>query len=849
MIGISSRTVITDFTQDLRYAARSLRRTPGFTLAAVVTLALGIGANSAIFTLLDAVMFKPLPLPNADELVTLYENPVGADAPRTVPDVTGGTGRYLRFSYPRFQRLERALGDLGTLTATTRTVPFAVRLGANTAQIISRGQLVAGNYFALTGVRPVHGRAITDDDLRPCASTVAVVSDGFWKRVMGGSTAAVGRSILVNRVPVTVIGIAPRGFFGTWSDAESDLWMPLTMQPTLGYRTNASGYGGVDLSRPWLEQNRLAWLNLFGRIPSEHRQQAEAALKTVNRAALMEMSLEVPDPRERPSIASGQLVVEPFVRGFSGLRGRFATSLIALASLVVIVLLITCANLANLLLVRSTARAREIGIRLALGASRARLVRQTFAESLMLAIIGGAAGFVVGQWASRALARYTLGPSHNPLPIVFDADTRALLFTAATTIATAVVFGLLPSVRGTRVDVMQRLAGGRGVVSRSIIHGMRPLVAGQLALSFMVVFAAALLGRTLINFSRVDPGFSLDQVVGVSFNPRVSGYTLEQLPALRERLVATAASLPGVTSAVLSACGLLANCSQSTGFQIGDRPGIQLNQNFVGPGYFATVGIPLRRGREFSRRDVDKAALVAIVSESVARGYFAGANPIGQQIRDGDDIAEIVGVVGDTRPLSLRDAPVATVYFPIAQWNEPAYTLAARVTGDDGLQATALERALKSAEPALVIESAGAMSSYVRQATARERLVTYLVTAMGALALLLACVGLYGVLSFAVAGRTPEFGIRLALGATPRNLREIVLRDAIPVIASGTVIGVGGAYWVNQLIKSLLFQVDVFDPLACLVVMLLLAGSAFAACSVPARRAARVNPIDALRAE
>jgi predicted permease len=841
--------VIPDFGQDLRYAARSLRRTPGFTAAAVVTLALGIGANSAIFTLLDAVMFKPLPLPKADELVVLYENPVGPGAPVGAPDVTGGTGRYLRFSYPRFQRLQNALADMGTLTATTRTVPFAVRLDANAAQTINRGQLVAGNYFALTQITPERGRPISDSDLAPGAPSVAVVSDGFWKRSLGGSAEAIGRSILVNRVPVTIVGVAPRGFFGTWTDAESDLWMPLTMQQTLGYRSNASGYGGVDLSRPWLEQNGLAWLNVVGRIPPERRQQAEAALKATNRAALLDLSLEIPNPAERPSIVSGQLVVEPFVHGFSGLRGRFATSLIALASLVALVLLIACANIANLLMVRSTSRAREIGIRIALGAGRARLIRQTFTESLLLAIVGGAVGFVAGQWASRALAQYALGPSNNPLPTVFEADSRAMLFATAATIATAFIFGLLPAVRATRGDLLQRLTGGRGVVSRSIIRGMRPLVVGQLALSFVVVFAAGLLGRTLVNFSRVDPGYSLDHVIAVSMNPRVSGYTPEQLPALRDRLVAATTSLPGITSAVVSSCGLLANCTQSSGFQIGDRPGIQLNENGVGPGYFATVGIPLKRGREFTSRDVDTAPLVAIVSESVARGYFAGANPIGQQIRDGDDTAEIVGVVGDTRPLSLRDAPVPMVYVPIAQSNEPFYTLAVRVTADAGSQSTAIERAIKTAEPALVLESIGAMSTYVAAATGRERLVTYLVAAMGTLALLLACVGLYGVLSFAVAGRTPEFGVRVALGATPANLRDIVLRDAIPVIAGGTVIGVAGAYWVNQLIKSLLFEVGVLDPFTGVVVAGLLIGSALAACSLPARRASRVDPIQALRAE
>jgi MacB-like periplasmic core domain/FtsX-like permease family len=347
---------------------------------------------------LDAVMFKPLPLPNVDELVTLYENPTGPDAPSAAPDVSGGTGRFLRFSYPRFLRLQQALGDMGALAATTRSTSFAMRLTDGGDQTLVRGQLVSGNYFATAGIAINRGRSFTDEDVRRAeAQPVAIVSDGFWKRVLSGSDAAVGRSILVSRVPVTIIGIAPPGFVGLWSDNEPDIWMPLTMQPTLGYRSNASGYGGVDLTRPWPEQNRLAWLNLLGRIRPEQRARAEATLEAVNRDALVDMSLEVSDPRERPSITSARLVVEPFVRGFSGLRGRLSTSLFALAGMVAIVLLIACVNLANLLFARSTARAREIGIRISLGASRARLIQQGLAESLLLAAIGGAAGFVAGQ--------------------------------------------------------------------------------------------------------------------------------------------------------------------------------------------------------------------------------------------------------------------------------------------------------------------------------------------------------------------------------------------------------------------------------------------------------------------
>jgi len=842
-----------DVLQDLKYAARSLRRTPAFTAAAVMTLALGIGANSAIFTLLDAVMLKPLGLPNADELVTVYENPTGPGAPSGAPDTSGGTGRFLRFSYPRFLRLQRALGQQGSLAAMTRSTSFVIRLEDSARQTLIRAQLVSGNYFATAGVRMAHGRSFTDEDAaRAATQPVAVVSDGYWKRALGASDAALGRSVRVGRVPVTVIGVAPPGFVGAWSDNESDLWMPLTMQSMLDYQSNNSAYGPVDRNRPWLDQDGIAWLNLFARIPRTSLPQAEAVLQATNRDALVDLSLTMPDPRTRASITSGVLVVEPFTRGFSMLRDRFATPMMVLTAMVAIVLLVACANVANLLLARSTARAREIGIRVSLGASRRRLIQQGLTESLLLAGIGGAAGFAIGQWTSALIARAFLGSFNSPLPLVFDTDLRVLMFTAVTTLLTAVIFGLMPSIRATRVDVLHGLglAAGRGVVSGSMLRGMRSLVAAQLALSFVVVFAAGLLGRSLINFSRVDPGFSINPLVAIAFAPRISGYPVDQLPALRERLLTIVRGVPGVTSAVISSCGLMANCTQSGGFHLGPSttPSKQLNVNYVGAGFFKTVGVPLIAGREFSEQDVNGSPLVAMVSESVARRYPGGA-AIGQPIGDDAFSAEIVGVVRDTRPLSLRDAPLPMIYFPIAQSNQSFVTVTARVAGDGGDMATVIDQAFKAAEPALIGDTARSMETYLAQATSRERVVTYLLSSLGALALLLGCIGLYGVLAYAVARRTPELGLRVALGARPSDLRQIVLRDALYVTVGGVVAGLGGAYWANRLVRSLVFDVGLFDPITCVAVIVLLAVSAFAACSVPAIRASRVDPIEALRTE
>jgi predicted permease len=842
-------TVLFALLQDLKYSLRSLRRTPGFALAAVCTLALGIGANSAIFTLLDAVMFKPLGVPHPDDLVMLYEDPTGPGAPSGTPDVTGGTGRFLRFSYPEFVRFQAALGSRGSLTAMTRSVSFAVRVDRSASQTIARGQLVAGDFFSTTGVSPAVGRPISDNDLRPGAEPVAVVSDGFANRVMGGPDAAIGRTLLVNGLPVTVIGVTPPRFAGAWTDNESHLWMPLSMQQALHYQSNASSYGPVDAEdRPWMDQGRIAWLNLFGRIRPDQRAQATATLEAANRDALIDMSLEVP-PELRRSITSGHLVVDSFGRGFSGLRGRFSTALMLLAGMVAIVLLVTCANLANLLLARSTARAKEMAVRMALGASRTRLVQQGLTESLLLAFVGGALGFVAGRWASGWLATYALGTASGPLPLVFEPDARVLLFTSLTALITAFLFGLLPSWRATRLDVSQRLVGGRGAASTSFIRGMRPLVAAQLALSFVVVFAAALLGRSLINVSHINPGFALDGVVAASLNPQLSGYTTEQMPVVADRLAAAVAAVPGVRSVAISTCGLLDNCTQRSGFRILDRPGIQLNQNDVGPGYFATAGIPLKRGREFTNADTMNSALVAIVSESVARRYFGDVDPIGQQISDGESTAQIVGIAGETRPLSLREEPVPMVYFALAQQAEPFYSLAASVRGDADTQSIAIQRALKTAEPGLVIESVGPMTTYVAQSTERERLVAYLVSALGGLALLIGCIGLYGVLSYAVARRTAELGVRVALGAKPSDIRDVVLRDALQVIAAGMIAGLATAYWVNQLITSLVFEIGVFDPLTCGAAMVLLIVCAFVACALPAVRAARIDPIRALRAE
>ena len=841
-------TMFDALRQDLRYAARSLRRTPGFAIAAITTLALGIGANTAIFTLLDAVMFKPLNVPSPEDLVTLYERPRDGDA-----DATGGTGRYMRFSYSRFERLQGALGSRGSLAAMTRTGNLVVRLPGQKQPESVRAQLVSGEYFSTLQVPVVHGRAIGRDDVSVTnGQPVAVIGDRLWKERLGGAD-VLGQTVVVSGVTATIVGIAPPGFIGVWSDARADLWLPLTMQQALGYRSNMSSYGDSELSNPWVTQDTIAWLNVIGRIPVGEQTQARAVFEVANRAGIEDLANAVDDPKFRADIRSNVLEMPSLTLGFSRLRAQLSQAFIALTAMVAIVLLVACANVANLLLARSAARARELAIRIAVGATRARLVQQGLIESVLLAALGGAAGWVLGQWSSGLLASAFLATSRDRLPEVYTPDMRVLFFTAAISIATALLCGLLPAARTARSDSQGALVvSSRSTGGPSIMRGMRPLVAAQLALAVVVVFAAALLGRSLVNFAKVDPGYDTDRLVSVSFSPSASGYSAGQIPALSARLLDAVTSTPGYVSSAVATCGLLDNCQYSSSYFIdGDRARdeVDLDENYVSPGYFATAGIPITAGREFDDRDRDGGAPVAIVSESVAKRYYPGLDPIGRRIGDREFTAEIVGVVGDVRPRELRETPIPMLYFPIRQWPNRPNNLAVRVSGDASTAVASVRTALQSAEPGLVLDNVGTMALQIDRNILRERLVTYLAAAFGALALLLGCIGLYGVLSYSVARRTQEFGVRLALGARPFDLTRDVLGDASRVVVAGAAIGLLVAFWVSGLLDALLFEVSAFDPIVAIASAALLTAAALVASYVPARRAARVNPIAALKTD
>jgi predicted permease len=843
-----------DLRHDLRYTARSFAGHPGFTLVAVLTLTVGIGATTTIFSLLDAVVLKPLPVPAAHELITLYEN-----GPDGIADPVGGTGRFLRFSYARFEGLQRALGAQGSIAAVTRSSRVIVRLPRDTERRLVVGQFVSGGYFDTLRVPAARGRVITQDDARlDRLSPVAVVSDGFWQRAFGGSDAALGATITVNGFAVTVIGITPRGFAGMWADSEADLWLPVSLQQPVNYHNNSSTYGPVviDDSQPWMTQP-ISWLNVVARVPRGDTRDVLPRLQAANRAGAEELAATIPDPKGRASILARTLAVEPLAQGFSSLRVRFSDALFVLTGMVALVLLVTCANIANLLLARAAAQAADIRLRISLGATTGRLVRQCLTDSFALALLGGAGGVLFSAWASRALARQVLDTS-APLPMIFSVGWRVLAFAAAISITAAMVFGLVPALRA--IAAGRRAAAGshqRQAGARQTMPGMRGLVVAQLALSVVLASGAMVFDRTFVSFMRVDPGFDTARLITVSFDPVSSGFTLGDVPPLGRRLVASARAVPGVMTAAASTCGLIANCTSSGGFLVeGAGPDtVSLFRNWITPGYFATVGIPLISGREFTERDTATSPRVAIVNQSVARRYFPGQNPIGKRLglgRSGLD-TEIVGVARDARTQTLHDPPVPLAWFPLEQKPpnlQPTLTnLDVRVAGAPAPVVTALRTAFRQAEPNLLVGDVGPMSRRLSRDLTRERVVAYLALGFGAVTLFLAALGLYGVLAFGVTRRTQEIGIRMALGARRVEVLRLVGGQSARLAIVGLTLGLGATWAAARYLSGTLVGAAPLDPATLAVVSAAFLAVSFAASYVPARRATRVDPIVALRCE
>jgi predicted permease len=823
--------------QDLHYAVRMCRRQRGFTAAIVLSLAAGIGLNSALFSTLDALVFRVLPVARPADLYLL--KPVGE---RAVP----------QFSYPAVQALDAAGGGVAAMSRPARM--FST-IDGDTDRRTTTVQLVSGGYFPVLGVRASAGRLLRpDDNVTVGGHPVAVISDAFWRTRFASAADVVGRGISMNRAHFTIVGVAAPGFSGVWLESPVDGWAPLMMQADVGYAQNYYNSNGRPLL-PFAPQNEIRWLEVVARTDGGPAALQQALGSVFNRL-LAEDAESIRDPNTRKLFLQQTLTFEEFGRGLSNLRGRFGPPLYALLGMAVLILLVACANAANLQLARAEVRRREIAIRLSIGASRGRVTRQLLTESALLVGAAVAMGLLVARWAGNALIRTALATT-GPLPFEVTVTPRVLVFTSAAAVATVVIFGLVPACLATRVDLASALRTPAGAHLR--VRVQRLLLVAQVALSLVLVVAAGLLVQTVRNYLQIDLGFDREHVMSVFVTPRAGGITSQdELASVYDNLVAAAIAVPGVQSASVTVCALAVNCQATSGMNLiegyNPRPGerMPVQMNIASPGYFETVGMRLTQGRNIDARDTAASPAVVIVNRALVRRYFQNRDPIGRRLDDGRGPTVIVGVVEDARINRVQDPAPPMAWYPLAQTMQFASVGAVvevRAAGDPRAVASDVQRALAAVDPRVPIDRVTMLSRQIELNLTQETLVARLAAVFGGLALALVCFGLFSVMSYVVSKRKVEFGIRMALGATSGRIGRAVLYQSLLLTGFGLAAGVPLAIAASRTIGGLLFGVAATNVVTMAAACLAILAAASAAGFVPAARAARVDPMTALRAE
>jgi len=836
----------------MKYALRTLFKTPFVTTVAIVSLALGIGANAAIFSLFSQMLLRPLPVYEPERLVNLVAPPPKPGNQSCNQASTRGNCDDV-FSYPMFRDLERVQT---VFTGVAAHCAIDVNLSYNRHTINGEGMLVSGSYFPVLGIQPALGRLIgAGDDPAPGESPVVVLGYGYWQTQLGADSAVLNQTVVVNGVAMTIVGVAPRGFFGTTLGTEPKIFAPLTMRTRL-----EPTYKKFD------DRRSYQWY-LFARLkPGMTIEQAHAALEPPYHAILDSVEAPLQKGMSAQTLVrfkAKPLVVEPGSRGQSGIPHQSGASLTLLLGVTAFVLIIACANIANLLLARSAARAGEIAVRLSIGASRLQLVRQLLLESLLLALLGGAAGLIVAQWTLDLIA--SLLPAMATRGFDWRVDRSVMLFAAALTIATGLLFGLFPALHSTRPDLASALKGQSGQPSgaRGAARFRWSLATGQIALSLALLIAAGLFTKSLMNISRVDLGMNVEHVVTFAVSPSLNGYSPQRSLALFEQLEDDLRAMPGVTAVTDALVGVIAgnnwgNGVAVEGFPAGPDTDIHSNYNEISPGFFQTLGIPLIAGREFTRADAKDGAKVAIVNEAFAKKFNLGRDAVGRHMgadgrsgNQGLDI-EIVGLVQNTKYSEVKQEPGPLYFRPLRQGDAPnvgSIHYYVRTTLDPAGLLAAVPRAVAARDPNLPVEELRTMPEQIRQNTFLDRMITVLSAAFAMLATLLAAVGLYGVLAYTVSQRTREIGLRMALGADASRVRTMILRQVGMMTAVGAVIGLAASVWLGRLAQSLLFQMKGYDPVVLAGATVALALVALAAGLIPAYRASRVDPMLALRYE
>jgi predicted permease len=841
--------------KDIRYGVRSLLKRPAFTAMVVITLALGIGTNTAIFTVVDAVLLRPLPVKNPQQLVFLSN-----------PDrhgVNGGqeTGNRFLFSYHEFEWLRdhnQVFSGVFAVQSTLSAQPVSVEAANQSSEIEhARISAVSGSYFSNLGVNPVRGQTFTEEiDKANGANPVAVIGYSYWKNRFAFDPEILSRRIRVRKTSFEIIGVAPPEFSGETVGNAPDLWVPLTMQTEVPV---------AALAPPKNVRSKYMWLQIIARLkPGVTLEQAQAGINLTLQQMLQDEASQL-SANERPGYLNQRIALAPGGRGASTLRTSFGKPLLILMGLVGLVLLVACANVANLLLARASMREKEIAVRAALGAGRRRLMQQLLTESVLLALLGGGLGLLLAQWSDALLVRLV---SSESTPIVLDLhpDDRVLGFTLGVSALTGILFGLVPAIRAARVDLNSVLKGSlKGTVGGAAQRGRVPagkiLVIGQVSLSVVLLIVAGLFVRSFQKLVQVEPGYYSDHLVQFAIGPNTNTYKGSP-DELHKRVLDRIRTIPGVSSASLSLSGLFSNIDLGMNISIDGytpAPGQQMSalNDYIGPNYFSNAGIPILLGREIGPQDEGNAPLVGVINQTMARTYFGEANPIGRRIRGSSPPMAldfvVVGIVADSKHDDLRTPTASWFYTPFFHTSRhPNFSWAindVRISGDAAAVVRGIRAAIKDTAPLLDAPEIHTVNELVGQTLKTERMITTLSGFFGLLALLLACIGLYGAMSYNVAGRTNELGIRMALGAQTKDVLMLVIRNGMLLTLLGVAVGLAASFALTRLMSSLLFGVTPTDVTTFITIPFLLICVALVACYIPARRATKVDPLVALRYE
>jgi len=833
--------------KDIRYGFRGLLKRKGFALVAVLTLALGIGANTAIFTLVNAVMLKSLPVYKPEELV-LFSDTTGEgtsieDSPRT--------GAWQRFSYSSYEHLRshnQSFQDVVAVRSGESRLSVRQTDAQAAAAVRAQGHLVSGNYFSLLGVRAMRGRVLTPEDDKPNAQPAAVISHRYWEQQLNSDPNIVGKSFIINGTNFTVAGVTPREFYGVRVRRPPDFWLPLSFQPQ------------IELRDSFLTNTQAYFLTIIGRLkPGVTMAQAQADVTLSLQQFLTEQAGgKLTDERQK-GIQNTFITLVSGQGGLSGLRRAYSKPLRMLMAIVGMVLLIACANVGSLLLSRAAARKAEISLRLALGATRWRIIRQLLTESMLLAAIGGVCGVLLAQWGVTVLVNLVAKGS----PLDTRPDVGVLLFTLGVSLVAGVLFGLVPAVQASRTNLSSAMKEKNRMRTGFLRFNLSSLmVVMQVGLSMVLLTGAGLFARSLVKLQGEDLGFERSNLLLLGIDPRLAGYKPTELATLYQQVIDRVGSLPQVRNVTMATYAPLSGTRRSssievTGYAAQPDEDLSVQDILTGPKYAETLGVPLLRGRDIEQRDTPSAQFVAVVNSTFAEHYFKNQNPIGRTFTFDDETdkgqpIEIVGVVGDIKSDDPRDKPEATIYRPILQiQDQSAYmvTIHVRTLSDPAPLTNQVRQMINQIDDKLPIFGVTTFDEQLYDTLGQDRLIAQLVSFFGALALILACIGLYGVMAHGVARRTNEIGIRMALGARGSNIAWMILRETLYLVLAGLVIGVPAALFGARLIATQLFELNPTDPLTLVAAAVVLTVVALLAGYLPARRASRVNPLSALRYE